>query len=434
MDYNEHNNEAESLFATKRKQQQAEEAERKRLEELEQQKKQMAEQIKRLEALQAAQREQEARRALEAQREQEARMAREAQLAQQKQEEPGTGAAPTGEKKGLDPKKKKIILIGALAALAVVALAVVLILVLGSKEPSEASAEDLEKYVEPYYGMWKYDEYENRYEIKEDGTWSIYVEEMGMVHAGSYDWEDGRLALTFDDGSFLTYLSLDTDDRLYDDDGNSLSRYGGSSTSWFEDHGIYVNYHYGDPAKTVSSGFSFEDKNNHSYARIPAEWTVEQSSRQSTGDGSCVITLVATLTTDGNNVPAFAINGSYWYNYNIIFCDYYTGLYLPGAKEDTLYSYTYSYEANGELVHVEFSYTADTSRTEDDSYTIVVTATVRMPEDYDGLVIACTDTARTLEIYEEQWAKVMVYKAVCPLDEFTDWQDFASGLICKINE
>ena len=42
MDYNEHNNEAEALFATKRKQQQAEEAERKRLEELEQQKRQMA--------------------------------------------------------------------------------------------------------------------------------------------------------------------------------------------------------------------------------------------------------------------------------------------------------------------------------------------------------------------------------------------------------
>ena len=89
--------------------------------------------------------------------------------------------------------------------------------------------------------------------------------------------------------------------------------------------------------------------------------------------------------------------------------------------------------SDGETVYVECSYTTDKSRTEDYSFTIVATATVRMPEDYDGLVIACTDTARTLDNYD-QWKNVINYDTVCPLDEFTDWQDFASGLICKINE
>ena len=514
MDYNEHNNErsneAEALFATKRKQQLAEEAERKRLEELERQKQQMAEEVKRLEALQAARREQEAR------------------LAQQTNEGPGTGAGPAGGQKGLNPKKKKLILIGALAGLAVAALAVVLILVLGSKskptdEPSgsrgvetteeadltlfygmwkydeyqnryeingdgtwtmydgvgdetssgvyrweegrlvlededgntaaalnlgtddrlydqdgdalspygEGSTEERSEDLSPFYGTWKYDEYENRYEIKEDGTWSIYVEEMGMVHAGSYDWEDGRLALTFDDGSFLTYLSLDTDDRLYDDDGNSLSRYDASFTRWFEDHGMLVNYQYGDPVKTVTSGFSLRGEETDAYTRIPAYWYVERSYRESTGDGNCVVTLVAGLTTVGNTMPAFTSKEKYWWDVSWAICDYYTGFYLPKSVPDTLYSY--SYEANGETVHVEFSFTTEYTLADDKSYTYMIILTVRMPEDYDGLVLSCHDTSKSYEIFKQRRERFN-RSDVFPLDEFPDWQDFASGLICKINE
>ena len=233
MDHNEHNNEAEALFATKRKQQQAEEAERKRLEELERQKQQMAEEVKRLEALQAARREQEAR------------------LAQQTDGGPGTGAGPAGGKKGLDPKKKKIILISALAGLAVAALAVVLILVLGSKskptdersgsrgvETTELSSEDLEKYVMPFYGMWKYDEYQNRFEINGDGTWTMYDGVGDETSSGVYRWEEGRLVLEDENGNTAAALNLGTDDRLYDQDGDALSAY---DTNW-DDGGEYLYF------------------------------------------------------------------------------------------------------------------------------------------------------------------------------------------------
>ncbi|MBR6119274.1 MAG: hypothetical protein IKQ04_03020 [Oscillospiraceae bacterium] len=212
MDHNEHNNEAEALFATKRKQQQAEEAERKRLEELERQKQQMAEEVKRLEALHAAQLEQEAR------------------LARQTQS--GADAGPAGGKKSLDPKKKKLILIGAIAGLALFALAVVLILVLGSKskptdEPSGTRGVETteEADLTLFYGMWKYDEYQNRYEINGDGTWAEYDLKNDRINGGVYYWEDGWLLLEDTSGDFVCSLTIGADDQLYDQDGDALSAY-----------------------------------------------------------------------------------------------------------------------------------------------------------------------------------------------------------------
>ena len=527
MDNNEHNNEAEALFATKRKQQQAEEAERKRLEEMEQQKRQMAEEVKRLEALQAAQREQEARMAWEAQQ------AQQAQWAQQTNGGPGTGASPAVGKNGSDPKKKKIILISALAGLAVVLLVVFLILIPGSKskptddptdgqrnepsssqkdERSETTTEgrgendpellyfnghsyklidldvswmdaraycieqgghlvtitspeeqdflannfydqklwigafeseegwcwvtgeawyyenwrsgepsggeewcgclwtdmewndirnedpgerisaficeyddledvyslDRDEDLTPFYGTWKYDEYDIRFEINEDGTWSMYDAEYDERDGGTFYWENGWLVLEESVGDQGYNLSLGSDDRLYDDQGYSLSRYDATAASWFEDHDMYVNYHYGDPARTVNSGFFVLGLDSNSYVRMPAVWTVEQTSRQSTGDGSCIITLTATATNDQNNMPTFVYKERYQYGFSWTFCDYYAGLLLPESGPDTLYSYTY--EVNGETVHVELSYTYEYSRSKDLSYKLSVIVTVRMPD------------------------------------------------------
>ncbi len=580
MDNNEHNNEAEALFATKRKQQQAEEAERKRLEEMEQQKRQMAEEVKRLEALQAAQREQEARMAWEAQQ------AQQAQWAQQTNGGPGTGASPAVGKNGSDPKKKKIILISALAGLAVVLLVVFLILILGSKskptddptdgqrnepsssqkdERSETTTEgrgendpellyfnghsyklidldvswmdaraycieqgghlvtitspeeqdflannfydqklwigafeseegwywitgeawyyenwrsgepsggeewcgclwtdmewndirnedpgerisaficeyddledvyslDRDEDLTPFYGTWKYDEYDIRFEINEDGTWSMYDAEYDERDGGTFYWENGWLVLEESVGDQGYNLSLGSDDRLYDDQGYSLSRYDATAASWFEDHDMYVNYHYGDPARTVNSGFFVRGLDSNSYVRMPAVWTVEQTSRQSTGDGSCIITLTATATNDQNNMPTFVYKERYQYGFSWTFCDYYAGLLLPESGPDTLYSYTY--EVNGETVHVELSYTYEYSRSKDLSYKLSFIVTVRMPEDYNGLVLTCNNEPETYELTQQRTAFFKSSEPL-PLDELPGWQEIRTGLICKINE
>ena len=576
---NEHSNEAEALFATKRKQQLAEEAERKRLEELERQKQQMAEEVKRLEALQAAQREQEARLA------QEARFAQEARMVRQRPGGPETGAGPAGEKKGPDPKKKKLILLGALAALGVVALAVVLILVLGSKsndkpggsqtvEPSssqrgatpERSTENGGEYdpellyfnghsyrcmdldlswndarlhcieqgghlvtitspeeqdflannfydqklwigaaetqagwcwvtdeawsyenwregepsggeewcgalwtnmewndlrnedpgervsaficeyddledvfgtdwmqedITPFCGMWKYDEFEYRIGINEDSTWTMYDAGNNETDGGICYWENGWLVLEETGGDYYCSLYLASEDQLSDDRGYSLSRCEALETPWFEDHGLSVNYRYGDPAKNLSSGFCVRGKETNSYARIPAKWTVEQKSRQSTGDGNCIITLVATGKTEPYSLPSFVYNEDYHYGFSWAFCDYYAGLLLPEDGDDTLYSY--SYDANGESVHVEFSYTCENSRAKDLSHTGVLTVTVRMPEDYDGLVLICNNVPESYELTQQR-SPFFKSDTVCPLDELPGWEEMRSSLICKINE
>ncbi len=115
MENNEHSNEAEALFATRRRQERQENVERKRLEELERQKQQMAAEVRRLEAQQAAQR---------AQLAQEARWAQETQQAQQQGLYPGM--KPAGAKPALKLDVKKIILYS-FAALGVVFVLLLLI-------------------------------------------------------------------------------------------------------------------------------------------------------------------------------------------------------------------------------------------------------------------------------------------------------------------
>ena len=198
MDYNEHNNEAEALFATKRKQQQAEEAEKKRLEELEQQKQQMAEEVKRLEALQAAQREREAWMAWNAQRMQE--------LQRAQQGEPG--ASPAGIKKGLDPKTKKIILFAALGVLIVGLLAVVLILVLGSKsKPNDEPSIESQPNGEPSEAFTK--------------GWGEYDSNQLYFDGHSYElvdldlsWNDARAYCIEQGGHLVTITSPEEQDFL----------------------------------------------------------------------------------------------------------------------------------------------------------------------------------------------------------------------------
>ena len=82
---------------------------------------------------------------------------------------------------------------------------------------------------------------------------------------------------------------------------------------------------------------------------------------------------------------------------------------------------------------MEFSYTCENSRAKDLSHTGVLTVTVRMPEDYDGLVLICNNVPESYELTQQR-SPFFKSDTVCPLDELPGWEEMRSSLICKINE
>lgn len=216
-------------------------------------------------------------------------------------------------------------------------------------------------------------------------------------------------------------------DGLDDTGGEGRSE---KKTPWFEDHDMYVNYRCGEPAKTVVGGASVRGQDTHSYTRIPADWYVEQTSYQSTGDGNCLITLTASALTDGGTMPAFTYKEGYTVTWSWSLCDFYSGVILTEADDDTFYAYTY--DVNGEPVHIEFRYSHDITKYKDLSYELELTLTVRMPENYDGLVLVCYDAPESEEVRQQ---RDLIYEGqiVLPVNELPGWREMGSGLICRIN-
>lgn len=216
-------------------------------------------------------------------------------------------------------------------------------------------------------------------------------------------------------------------DGLDDTGGEGRSE---TKTPWFEDHDMYVNYRCGEPAKTVVGGASVRGQDTHSYTRIPADWYVEQTSYQSTGDGNCLITLTASALTDGGTMPAFTYKEGYTVTWSWSLCDFYSGVILTEADDDTFYAYTY--DVNGEPVHIEFRYSHDITKYKDLSYELELTLTVRMPENYDGLVLVCYDAPESEEVRQQ---RDLIYEGqiVLPVNELPGWREMGSGLICRIN-
>ena len=291
---------------------------------------------------------------------------------------------------------------------------------------------DEEADISPFLGMWKYDDCDLLIGINADGTWAMYDIDGVEETRGVCYMRDGELVMENGEGSKVSSMTLGSDDRIYDNLGDPLSPYfePEASAEWFPDNDLYVNYSYGDPSKTVVGGASVRGKDTHSYPRIPVDWYVEQTSYQSTGDGNCLITLVASGLTDGSTMPAFTNREGYDVTWSWSLCDYYSGVILTEAEDDTFYSYTY--ESNGETIHVEFQYSHEFTKYSDLSYELELTLTVRMPEDYDGLVLACYNAP---ESYEIKLQRDLIYEGrrVLPVDELPGWRDIGSGLICRIN-
>ena len=300
---------------------------------------------------------------------------------------------------------------------------------------------DEEADIRPFLGVWKYDDCNLLIGINADGTWTMYDMDDGDETHGFCHMQDIELVMEDENGHRVGSMNLGSDDRIYDNEGGALSPYVETDTPpeygkddytpWFTDNDLLVNYNLGDPSKTVIGGVSVRGEDTYSYTRIPADWFVEQTSYQSTGDGNCLITLTATSLSDGSTMPAFVNKERYVLTWTWSLCDYYSGVILTEAEDDTFYSYTY--DSNGESVHVEFSYSHEVIKYKDLSYELKLTLTVRMPENYDGLVLVCYNTP---ESYEVKLQRDLVYEGqtVLPVDELPGWREMGSGLICRIND
>ena len=302
-------------------------------------------------------------------------------------------------------------------------------------------SEEANNDISPFLGMWKYDDIDLLLlEVSADGTWTMHEQDTDEKTVGPCRMENGQLVLENETGNKVLSLSLGSDDRLYDSEGDALSPYAGpelptgpkaDNTPWFVDNDLLINYKLGDPAKKVVGAVAIRGQDSQSYTRIPATWYVERDSYQSTGDGNCIITLTASALSDGSTMPAFVNKEGYVVTWSWNLCDYYSGVILTEDEEDTFYSY--NYESNGENIHVEFSYSCDWTRYDDLSYLFTLTLTVRMPENYDGLVLTCYNAPESEEIRQEH---DLVYegRTVLPVDELPGWREMLTGLICRINE
>lgn len=290
-----------------------------------------------------------------------------------------------------------------------------------------------EEDITPFLGMWKYDDMDLIVGINADGTWAAYdidgTEEVG----GVCYMRDGELVMENEYGDEVESMTLGSDDRLYDHIGDPLSPYEepDEASAWFEENDLFVNYSYGDDSKTVVSGTAVRGHDTGTYTRIPAEWYVEMESCDPTGDGDCIISLTAIAFTDGSTMPRFVYNEAYDLTWSWSLCDYYCGVILAEAEDETFYCY--DYESNGRSIHVEFCFSHEVTKYSDLSYQLELSLTVLLPEDYDGLVLACYNAP---ESYEVKLEKDLIYESgeVIPLDLLPGWREIASGLICRINE
>ena len=160
MSTNNTNNDADSLFATRRKKQMEEEAEKERFLELERQKKEVAEKIKRLENIRLAQ-EEEARQKAEAEQRAAAERAESESQMSELDKRRAELAAKVSEPKPSTPIDSKKLMMFGLIGLGVIALVVIIIVVvkISSKDKPE---DQFEEYSDggdndELYGDYDYD-------------------------------------------------------------------------------------------------------------------------------------------------------------------------------------------------------------------------------------------------------------------------------------
>lgn len=74
-------------------------------------------------------------------------------------------------------------------------------------------------------GYWKYDTHDNYYAIIETGEWFLYDMDKTLLASGTSDYSNGILTLSGDNLVENIVITVESFDRMVDNDGDALSRY-----------------------------------------------------------------------------------------------------------------------------------------------------------------------------------------------------------------
>ncbi len=162
---------------------------------------------------------------------------------------------------------------------------------------------------------------------------------------------------------------------------------------YFEKKGWYANYTLDEGGTYMDNCVYAYTKDGEFYARLPATVTITRDSYYDTLDGYVEMEFTKLVYVDKGDYPMFMFENKFTIGMIQNLYDYHTGYWLPDTRtygdsnrgENYFY---YEYESQGRQVHVEFNYSTDWERHEDDSYTLTMDFFIRMPADYDGIAIA----------------------------------------------
>ncbi len=296
-------------------------------------------------------------------------------------------------------------------------------------------------------GIWEYDAYYIYLILDEDDSYAeVSAEDGHVIDEGKYTVDGESLILTSGYGDPERTMSI-YEDLLVDADGDSLS-YAGSkdgklyneilglissaNMAYFDMMGFGANYSLDEGSVLMDNAVYVFAQDGLYYDSVPALVSISLDSYNDTQDGFVEIEFTKTVYIDRDDYPEFMFYNDFDIGMTHKLFDYYTGHFLPDSavygntSRGDNYFY-YEYESQDRTICVDYNYSTEWTRHEDDSYTFEQQNFIRMPADYDGIIYG------HLEAYPDYQSCVDAREYPVELISPMDDSDAENALLCCVN-
>ena len=282
------------------------------------------------------------------------------------------------------------------------------------------------------------------------GIWADYSD--ASVSSGIVEVYENYLDLVDDEGNLAAEVWLEDAGTLtvniYNEDlvNNGVSQtmimYRSSESvvpeepAYFDIYGLSVNYTPDDGAAIVpASILSFNDDGANA-ERCQGTWQIFEDYRTDLGDGTIEVAFYANCHGSVSDYPACATSGAAYHqetviclvDYNLGY-DFTIGNSVDEINEDNWTWFTY--EWNGEEITIAAQYAFGYNYESDNSVNFSYYFVVRMPADYDGLLL-CAPGAHM--DYEDMLTNSDIPAgSLIPIDERFDSYIYEDALFWRIN-